>query len=169
MHDGSFIADLLVQERLPAEDAQGRGNRPRRRVHGHHEGDHELTIVPVPTLRVGTHVWTLRVPSLQFTYRDAERRGLRSHAERGTEERIMSAEDQFTPRTDNITPKPTPNGAITKPPAGLPPVSPPSGKLMLQLFLVPGLIVAFLVVAWLVGGWLFGVSYSKDDVPQKPQ
>ena len=34
---------------------------------------------------------------------------------------------------------------------------------MLQLFLVPGLIVAFLVVAWLVGGWLFGVSYSKEQ------
>ena len=75
----------------------------------------------------------------------------------------MSSEEQFTSRPDNITPKPTPNGAITTPPAGLPPVSPPSGRLMLQLFLVPGLIVAFLVVAWLVGGWLFGVSYSKES------
>jgi hypothetical protein len=49
----------------------------------------------------------------------------------------------------------------------LPPVAPPSGKLMLQLFLVPGLIVAFLVLAWLVGGWLFGVSYSKKDFLDK--
>ena len=30
------------EERLPAEDAQGRGDRPGRRVHGHHQGDHEL-------------------------------------------------------------------------------------------------------------------------------
>jgi len=57
---------------------------------------------------------------------------------------------------------PRPDGASDAPPPGLPAVSPPSGKLMLQLFLVPGLIVAFLVVAWLVGGWLFGVSYSKE-------
>ena len=74
----------------------------------------------------------------------------------------MSSEDQFTSRPDGAPPKPAPNGSITTPPAGLPPVAPPSGKLMLQLFLVPGLIVAFLVVAWLVGGWLFGTSYSKD-------
>jgi hypothetical protein len=74
---------------------------------------------------------------------------------------------------ENITPDPIPNGpsawppGATAPPAGLPPVAPPSGKLMLQLFLVPGLIVAFLVVAWLVGGWLFGVSYSKKDFLDK--
>ena len=69
----------------------------------------------------------------------------------------MSSEEQFASRPD-----PTPNGAIKTAPVGLPPVAPPSGKLMLQLFLVPGLIVAFLVAAWLVGGWLFGVSYSKE-------
>jgi hypothetical protein len=73
----------------------------------------------------------------------------------------MQSGESFTPR---------PNGASdasphlsAPPPPGLPAVSPPSGKLMLQLFLVPGLIVAFLVVAWLVGGWLFGVSYSKEQ------
>jgi len=73
------------------------------------------------------------------------------------------------------SPPPSENGssggasAVTPapPPAGLPTVSPPSGKLMLQLFLVPGLIVAFLIGAWLVGGWLFGVSYSKKDFLDK--
>jgi hypothetical protein len=38
----------------------------------------------VPTLRVGTHVRTLRVPS--GATRDAERRNRRAHAERGHEE-----------------------------------------------------------------------------------
>lgn len=72
----------------------------------------------------------------------------------------MSSEEQFTARPDSGPPT---NGAIKPPAAGLPPVAPPSGKLMLQLFLVPGLIVGFLVVAWLLGGWLFGVSYSKES------
>ena len=71
----------------------------------------------------------------------------------------------------NVTPPPPNNGspavAATPPPAGLPTVAPPSGKLMMQLFLVPGLIVAFLIGAWLVGGWLFGVSYSKKDFLEK--
>ena len=73
----------------------------------------------------------------------------------------MSSEDQFTSRPDPVPP--TINGAIKSPPAGLPPVAPPSGKLMLQLFLVPGLIVAILVGFWLLGGWIFGVSYSKES------
>ena len=72
----------------------------------------------------------------------------------------MSSEGQFTPRPDHTPPT---NGAVKPPPAGLPPVAPPSGKLMLQLFLVPGLIVAVLVVFWLLGGWIFGVSYSKES------
>ena len=42
VHDGSFIADTAGQERLPPEDAQGRGDRPGRRVHGHHQGHHQL-------------------------------------------------------------------------------------------------------------------------------
>lgn len=73
------------------------------------------------------------------------------------------------PSEENFTSRPPPGAGVTPglsaatPPAGLPPVAPPSGKLMLQLFLVPGLIVAFLIGAWLVGGWLFGVSYSKDS------
>lgn len=38
-----------------------------------------------------------------------------------------------------------------QPPAGLPPVTPPSGRHILQLFLVPGIIVAVFVLAYL--GW----------------
>jgi hypothetical protein len=72
----------------------------------------------------------------------------------------MQSGDSFTPRPNGASDAP-PN-LPAPPPPGLPAVSPPSGKLMLQLFLVPGLIVAFLVVAWLVGGWLWGVSYSKE-------
>jgi hypothetical protein len=72
----------------------------------------------------------------------------------------MQSGDSFTPRPNGASDAP-PN-LSAPPPPGLPAVSPPSGKLMLQLFLVPGLIVAFLVVAWLVGGWLWGVSYSKE-------
>ena len=72
----------------------------------------------------------------------------------------MQSGDSFTPRPNGASDAPL---NLPAPPPGLPAVSPPSGKLMLQLFLVPGLIVAFLVVAWLVGGWLFGVSYSKDQ------
>jgi hypothetical protein len=73
----------------------------------------------------------------------------------------MQSGDSFTPRSNGASDAPL--NLSASPPPGLPAVSPPSGKLMLQLFLVPGLIVAFLVVAWLVGGWLFGVSYSKEQ------
>jgi hypothetical protein len=46
---------------------------------------------------------------------------------------------------------------------GLPPVAPPSGKFLIQLFLVPGLIVAFaLAVVWGFG-WLVGGSYSAEE------
>jgi hypothetical protein len=46
---------------------------------------------------------------------------------------------------------------------GLPPVAPPSGKFLIQLFLVPGLIVAVaLAVVWGFG-WLVGGSYSADQ------
>jgi hypothetical protein len=52
----------------------------------------------VPTLRVGTHVWPLcgpvregSVPAGQHV-RDAERPGVRSHAERGHEEAEQSEE-----------------------------------------------------------------------------
>jgi hypothetical protein len=46
---------------------------------------------------------------------------------------------------------------------GLPPVAPPSGKFLIQLFLVPGLIVAVaLAVVWGFG-WLVGGSYSAEE------
>src|SRR5260370_21722946 len=46
---------------------------------------------------------------------------------------------------------------------GLPPVAPPSGKFLIQLFLVPGLIVAIaLAVVWGFG-WLVGGSYSAEE------
>jgi hypothetical protein len=46
---------------------------------------------------------------------------------------------------------------------GLPPVAPPSGKFLIQLFLVPGLIVGLaLAVVWAFG-WLVGGSYSADE------
>ncbi len=79
----------------------------------------------------------------------------------------MSSDANFTPAPDGNPPAGPQGAAPAAPPTGLPPVSPPSGKLMMQLFLVPGLIVAFLVAAWLVGGWLFGGSYSKKDFLDK--
>ena len=75
--------------------------------------------------------------------------------------------------SENVTPGPDngapggPSGIAVPPPAGLPPVAPPSGRLMLQLFLVPGLIVAFLVVMWLSCLGLFGTPYSKQGFLDK--
>src|SRR5262245_61351930 len=64
--------------------------------------------------------------------------------------------------SDNITPTPPQH---SPPSPGLPPVQPPSGQMILRLFLVPGLIVAVLVALFLVGptlaswvGGLFGRS-----------
>ncbi len=45
---------------------------------------------------------------------------------------------------------------------GLPPVTPPSGKFILQLFLVPGLIVCMIVCLLLVVNWLFSGPRSPD-------
>ncbi len=50
---------------------------------------------------------------------------------------------------------------------GLPPVTPPSGKFIVQLFVVPGLIVAVAVgciwfVSWLVGGYLTPEHILQD-------
>src|SRR5437870_12803905 len=52
-------------------------------------------------------------------------------------------------------------GASTSEP-GLPPVAPPSGKFILQLFLVPGLIVAGLVLVALGLQWLTG-AHPKPE------
>src|SRR4029077_1651163 len=45
---------------------------------------------------------------------------------------------------------------------GLPPVAPPSGRFIAQLFLVPGLIVAFAVLILLGFRYLVGGSHSAD-------
>src|SRR5262245_24529609 len=45
---------------------------------------------------------------------------------------------------------------------GLPPVAPPSGRFIAQLFLVPGLIVLVLVLIWLVGRHLVAEQLSAD-------
>src|SRR5262245_24114709 len=66
--------------------------------------------------------------------------------------------------SDQITPTPPP----TPPRPGLPPVQPPSGQMILRLFLVPALIVGVLVVLFLVGprlsSWVGGlVGRSGGD------
>lgn len=46
----------------------------------------------------------------------------------------------------------------------LPPVEPPSAKFLVQLFLIPGLLVAVLVgLVWLFFGWLAPGSYEPQD------
>jgi hypothetical protein len=45
---------------------------------------------------------------------------------------------------------------------GLPPVAPPSGRFIAQLFLVPGLIVFVLVLIWLAGHYLVAEKRSPD-------
>jgi len=48
--------------------------------------------------------------------------------------------------------------------SSLPPVEPPSARLIAQLFLIPGLVVAVLVgVVWLFFGWLAPGSYEPHD------
>jgi hypothetical protein len=52
-------------------------------------------------------------------------------------------------------------------PPGLPPVQPPSGRHIVQMFVVPGLIVAVVVVLFLgcsgFWGWLLGVSSTPEQ------
>src|SRR5260370_36710703 len=50
-----------------------------------------------------------------------------------------------------------------EPAKGLPTVAPPSGKFIIQLFLVPGLIVTFAMVLVWGFGWLVGVSYTAEQ------
>ncbi|MCS7015926.1 MAG: hypothetical protein NZM42_07400 [Gemmatales bacterium] len=50
---------------------------------------------------------------------------------------------------------------------GLPPVEPPSARLIAQLFLIPGVVVAVLVgLVWLFFGWLAPGSYEPHDFLQ---
>jgi hypothetical protein len=55
------------------------------------------------------------------------------------------------------------NGSASPEPAkGLPAVAPPSGRFIIQLFLVPGLIVAVVVLGLLGIGYLFGSNHGPE-------
>ena len=53
-----------------------------------------------------------------------------------------------------MTSEPHDNAELPTFPETLPPVEPPSAKFIVQLFVVPGLIVAAIVGAWLLFGKL---------------
>jgi HEAT repeat protein len=58
---------------------------------------------------------------------------------------------------------PAPEGATPQAAdPGLPPVAPPSGRFIAQLFVVPGLIVIVLVLIWLAGHYLVAEKRSPD-------
>jgi hypothetical protein len=63
----------------------------------------------------------------------------------------MSEEQQAPPPSNTATADP-----------GLPPVAPPSGKFIAQLFVVPGLIVGLIVVLLIGVNWLFGGSRTPE-------
>src|SRR4029079_6125191 len=46
----------------------------------------------------------------------------------------------------------------------LPPVEPPSGRVILQLFVVPAVIVLLILVLWLMVSWLVHRTRPKDLV-----
>ena len=50
------------------------------------------------------------------------------------------------------------------PDRGLPPVVPPTGRFLAQLFVVPALIVAFVVVLLLGANWLFGGARTPEQL-----
>ena len=56
-----------------------------------------------------------------------------------------------------------PSAPNTASPDDLPPVQPPSAGFLVQLFLVPGIIVAIIVVVWVMVDWL---AHMESD-PQK--
>jgi hypothetical protein len=69
-------------------------------------------------------------------------------------------------------PAPSGNGPATssgaqQAAAGLPPVAPPSGKFIIQLFVVPGLIVGLIVVLLLGVNWIFSGPSSPEAFLKK--
>ena len=68
-----------------------------------------------------------------------------------------------TPPTNGAPPYAPPGAAPAVADPGLPPVAPPSGKFILQLFLVPGLIVGLLLFAALALQWFMGGSRSPAE------
>src|SRR5204863_10203135 len=57
----------------------------------------------------------------------------------------------------------TPPTAPRPPSAGLPPVTPPSGRFIAQLFLVPGMIVLVAVLMLLAFRYLLGGGYTPEN------
>src|SRR5262249_13319192 len=70
------------------------------------------------------------------------------------------------PRTASTLMEPTTHGT-PEPPKGLPPVTPPSGRFIAQLFLVPGLIVAVAVLLLLGVRALVGGAQTADRFLQQ--
>jgi hypothetical protein len=62
---------------------------------------------------------------------------------------------------------PVPNNNDNPGQPGLPPVKPPSGRFILQLFLIPGLIVAGLVIVFVFGGLAWVGSSSPQSLLTK--
>jgi hypothetical protein len=76
--------------------------------------------------------------------------------------RVVSTLTAILPK-NNTMDSPTANGpAPAEPAKGLPPVAPPSGRFIIQLFLVPGLIVAVVVLGLLGIGYLFGSNHGPE-------
>jgi hypothetical protein len=77
----------------------------------------------------------------------------------------MNSKGDFTMGPDDRPP------ARAAAPAGLPPVAPPSGKLLFQMFIVPAIMVAAVVLIVFVGfqimNWAFGVYYSPESFLKK--
>lgn len=75
--------------------------------------------------------------------------------------------------SDSLTPGLPPSGrrpdslGVVPAAPGLPAVAPPSGKFIVQLFLVPGLIVGVIVCFLLLFSWLFGGARSPAAFLQK--
>jgi hypothetical protein len=61
-------------------------------------------------------------------------------------------------------PVPSNHDSPGQPAQGLPPVKPPSGRFILQLFLIPGLIVAGLVMVFVFGGLAWVGSNSPESI-----
>lgn len=67
----------------------------------------------------------------------------------------MESDPGINPPPEPAKPDGSTSAAATADP-GLPPVAPPSGKFIIQMFLVPGLIVGVVVVVLVVAYWLLG-------------
>src|SRR5262249_1444327 len=71
--------------------------------------------------------------------------------------------------TSSVMPSEPPYSANHEPEKGLPAVVPPSGKHIIQLFVVPGIIVAVAFLLVLGIGWLVGSSRTPQELLDKLQ